>query len=643
MRKLKTLAFLFLVFESASAKKGRGTDKRKLERGKKRISDHRKVLAFNQRDPDSWPDKGLEWNDDMYEQNSFPYRLPPFFRPQGKGKGKGKGAPTVSPTSPPSKSLTPTSFPSPSPSFIPTQVPSSKPSISPTLSSNPSNSPAPSNFPSLAPSVGPSSIPSLAPSKDPSGKPSIEPSESPSVGPSMNPSMEPSNSPSRSPSLEPSKSPSVQPSQNPSVEPSSSPSKLPSLEPSKTLSDLPSAKPSSGPSTLPSPEPSVGPSSIPSLEPSNKPTIQPSNKPSLNPSSSVAPSSQPSTFPTKVPLVATDFSNGTVSTCIGYPTQSGIVEDQALAFKYNLYIPTGYQNATDAALTLEHRLHIDMVDQFLLCNFDGLATFFVISVSSNPEDTVTSDECDTSNDPIPLIDSDCVVVIAQLGMEAFFPSSRRLQRTKADEDVLDATAFYLESSMTNGKFIGGSIVQASFQGFININIFDSNGENSDASSNGRESSINGQNSSSKKSDIAVSSSILGSATCCLLLVAFLSIYQRNNRRESYLKNLDDLSDLSTEKDNLSPNVKIHVVNDEFNDMFSLDEVSQSEKEELPPFHPNVHYCASATCSICRNRALGPKFVTINLSDEDKKDLEPKPCISSDENKRNYMAPDTLIL
>ena len=138
MRKLKTLAFLFLVFESASAKKGRGTDKRKLERGKKRISDHRKALAFNQLDPDNWPDKGLEWNDDMYEQNSFPSRFPPFFQPQGKGKGK--GAPNASPTSPPSKSLTPTSFPSPSPSFIPTQVPSSKPSISPTLSSNPSNS-----------------------------------------------------------------------------------------------------------------------------------------------------------------------------------------------------------------------------------------------------------------------------------------------------------------------------------------------------------------------------------------------------------------------------------------------------------------------------------------------------------------------
>ena len=297
----------------------------------------------------------------------------------------------------------------------------------------------------------------------------------------------------------------------------------------------------------------------------------------------------------------------------------------------------------DAAFTMENRLHYEMIDKFLACDYDDLTTFHIISISSNPQDRVTSDECDTANDPVPSVDTECVVVIAQMKMEAFFPS-RRLQQTNANEIVLDVSGEYLDSAMADGDFNGGPIVQTSFQGFVNI--FDSNGGNTQSNNSNGIQAAASPNVSNKKSNMVVSSAIAGLGTLCLLLVIVLSLHRGLKRQERYLKHLQDLSsvsDLSTEY--LYRDQKIHIVSEEFDDLFSLDDLSSDiQQEELPIRHPNVHYCASATCPACRSQErLGPTFVTVSLSDDANEDLAPRPRISYKQDGRKYMASNTVEL
>jgi hypothetical protein len=297
---------------------------------------------------------------------------------------------------------------------------------------------------------------------------------------------------------------------------------------------------------------------------------------------------------------------------------------------------------------MESLLHLGVSDQFLLCSLEKNATFHILSVSSSPSDKVTSDVCDTSSDPVPIVSTECVVVIAEMSMTAFFPSSNRreLQQTFADQKILDESGEYLTDSMANGEFIGGDIVQVSFQGFVN---FENGGDGTASDANIFENAIVGEGSNSEKtSDIAIGSSVMGVTALILLVVVVMSVQRGRRHRNAYLRHLEDLSLEGSEEcgpGNLTgvetlANGKVQLVVEEFDDFFSLGEIRD---EDLPASHPNVHHCASATCPICRHRVLAPTFLTTSLSRDDTEDLRPRQSRFMDDCDRLYCCDDTVIL
>jgi hypothetical protein len=342
-------------------------------------------------------------------------------------------------------------------------------------------------------------------------------------------------------------------------------------------------------------------------------------------------------------MVQTSDVDGTVSTCSNPPLGPGSTKPQLLAFQYNMYVPP-LADVSNATTVMETRLHKGLVDQFLSCDFnDGTTTLHILSIGSSPPDEATSEVCDTSNDPVLTVPTECIVVIAEMSMIAFFPDRRRLQQTVADPVVLDSMGDFLNESMANNDFVGDDdVVQVSFQGFVNVQT---GGETTDSGAdiNGVAGVVGGGSlDDEKNAKIAVGSAVVGVAALLLLLVTVLSVRRNRRRQDAYLTHLDDLASSGSDDHSFASNVladgKVHLVReDEYVDFFS---VESGIEDELPASHADVHYCASATCPICKHRVMAPTFLSTSLSEEDTKDLSPRKSKLL-HHDRHYMAPDTV--
>jgi hypothetical protein len=336
------------------------------------------------------------------------------------------------------------------------------------------------------------------------------------------------------------------------------------------------------------------------------------------------------------------------------PIGRGTTQEQTLAFQYNLYIAPA-ANSADANFAMESALHFGMTKNFLECDFDTSKSFYILAVKSKPDDTISNDACDVSTDPMS-VDAICVVVNAELTLTAFFPSSRReLQTTDANPDVLEASGEYLRTSMANGDFVGGEIVEVSFRGFLNVNSEQqtppASGGDSAGGGSGIAGIVGGESfqPSNDNSNIGVGSAVVAIAGVCFILVTILSVRYRQGRQEAYLHHLEDLSvvsDLSYSMEKgqgqFLGDGKVRLVTHDQYDLDSLDEVMNEAAEEERRQH-DVRNCASATCAVCRDRELNPTFIsTSNLGVDAIADLRQHVSVL-DARRPGYSIPDTVAL
>lgn len=571
-------------------------------------------------------------------------------------RGKGGGTPTCTPSTVPTQAPTKSAPPSPMPSSPPTPAPTHHPTKQPTNA--PTLSKAPSTFPTKEPTVPPTPTPTSLPSQYPTRSP--QPSHMPSPEPTTQPTDSPTRMPSISPTEMPSTSPTMAPSDNPTKFSTNHPTQRPSQSPTATV--LPSTVPTQSPTTIP-------PSSIPTVPPTEFPTVSPSSSPAPSDSPTGMPSATPSVSnePTLITFV-TDDSDGLVSLCEATPP-TGTVEEQRLVFQYNLYVTEG--SDPDAALSqTEESLHYGMARNFLLCEFDVAASYYIVSVVSKPDDTISDEACDVSNDPSPPVDSDCHLVTAELSMLALFPPSRRQlrqlqQSTIASPDVLDDSATFLRDSMAGGDYNDGDVVQVAFQGFLNV---EQDGVPTPPASDPGTANVAGITdgdtiqSNANGSNVALGSAVVGLAALCLMVATVISVRYRNNRREAYLKHLENMSqvsDLSLGDEQLEKGVtplgdgRVNLVNtdlgtdDDDDDEFEAIEVDSLEEiirelQDEERAHIDVHQCSSATCPICRSREVRPTFIAASYGPEVIADLKGGSLIS-DSGQRSYQSPDTILL
>ena len=310
---------------------------------------------------------------------------------------------------------------------------------------------------------------------------------------------------------------------------------------------------------------------------------------------------------------------------------------QSISFYYNLYLkPIG--NITGAVRSMEVLMQSGMSRHFLTCTFGtSKATFDVVSISSSPLDSITNVTCDTSHDPAPPNGSVCVVVDAKITLLVlFYSSQRRMQGTQASQDVLTILGDYLLSSMADGDFNGGNVVQTSFQGFVDLND-NGNGDSQGAKAVGglQSSSLEARHSNS---NLAIGTSVVAFAAVCFTVVAVVSIRYQNKRREIYQKHLEELSVSEMSLDERGDEPKAHLILD---DDDSLDRVIKNDSEE-DDMDRNVHICSSATCPVCRDQTIQPTFVpTASVVAEIRSELGPRRFL---QNKfRSYVAADTVHL
>jgi len=376
--------------------------------------------------------------------------------------------------------------------------------------------------------------------------------------------------------------------------------------------------------------------------------------------------------------------NGTIVTeCSSPPLGDGYSNIQLLAFSYDMHLPLAPsavlaragspdQRVHDAAAVMERRIHEGLAERFLECDngddvadpddavLAGSSSFRITAVMSAPADAVDpTSACDASDEPPTDVPTECWVVVAQLSMDAFFPSPGRrfLQFTSADPRVLDSVGDYLNNSMANDDFIrvaqeddGANalpaedrVVQVSFRGFLNVLEGNDDSTSSSSGVNNAEGIV-GRTTPVGDDSILFGSAAIGGAALLLLIVALLAVSKNRNRQEAYLRQLDDLDDLDSDGSSQPSHVlgdgRVHLVREEDYDRFEAEEVAI--EMELPATHNDVHFCSSATCPICRHRVLGPTFVSTSLTDADTKDLSPRrrPILP---NGRHYEAPDTVHL
>jgi hypothetical protein len=339
------------------------------------------------------------------------------------------------------------------------------------------------------------------------------------------------------------------------------------------------------------------------------PSLAPSFGPSANPTTAApvlltcGPTKSPSKAPTTPPPThkpfVTETADGTVSTCIEEPTQTGIKEDYVMPFKYNLYV-TPEANETSAIDLVEMLLHYGIAEEFLRCNFEEAAPFYVVSVGSSRNATVSNEDCDTSNDPAPPLETECLVILSDVNMTVFYPTIYPLSDATGFPDIWNATSEYLNSSMANGDFVfvSGDVVQTTFQGFIH-----------DDNSTDVAAAVILRAAAAGSNDVVFGSGMVGLAALCLLIVTMFAVKRRN---AAYLKQLEgsnenfSMDGEETGLESLSSEGKVQLVmNRDFD--YGMEGSSDELRGSLED--PDVHHCSSATCPVCSVKRANPTFLS----------------------------------
>lgn len=282
----------------------------------------------------------------------------------------------------------------------------------------------------------------------------------------------------------------------------------------------------------------------------------------------------PTLAPTSKPY--TTDPDTALSTCVGDPAEDGLFADELFHFKYNLYVATG-ANESNAMTLTEMLIHYGLAEEFLTCNFEDDITPDIYAIDSHRNAIMSSEDCDTTHDPIPTVATECVVILSYVNFTAFYPYLA-FPYPLPDPAIKNATGFYLNSSMTLGAFVWDDVIQTVFKGWVDDNstvVAVARGAAADDSGG-----------------VILGSALTGIAVLCLLLFLMLAVVRHRNQNDGYKGPGDSLGD--------TPTFSIGFPNDEFD--FGEDDPELRFREQ-----PDVHHCNSAMCLICRGRN-GPTFL-----------------------------------
>ena len=334
------------------------------------------------------------------------------------------------------------------------------------------------------------------------------------------------------------------------------------------------------------------PTTSPTKAPSASPTAGPTRTDTLSPSISLAPSD------VDIPYLM----DGPTYRCKDSPPTSGITESQVIPFKYNLYTAPE-ANTSTAVEFVETLLYAKMAKDVLTCDYDNDADFHVLLIGNHSQAVISNDECDTTDDLVPSVDTECIVVLSEVNIKAHFPYIDSFEDANDNPEVRNAAADYLNFTMTHEDFITGEVVQISFQGFWSS-------QNSTAAG-----ATVAYARAVGSSDDVFGTIMIAAAAICLFVLAFFAVQRKRQQRRALIKHLEEMDgsngaltfDHKNEPGVESPSSegKVQLVLCEH---LGLDDLSTSSDELFQRENRNVHHCNSATCPVCTLRPANPTFL-----------------------------------
>jgi hypothetical protein len=425
----------------------------------------------------------------------------------------------------------------------------------------------------------------------------------------------------------------------------------PSYQPSTSNGPTVSPAPSHSPSISMRPSISGEPSYYPTSQPSTPPTIKPSRRPSNLPSISVEPTI--AKFKT-----TQDSSSGWESTCTGSQPSNdgGNFKEQRLVFRYHLVVPKDKPVNESTITDMEGRIHEGLSRHFLECKVIGRdsETFSIWSILSDPLDSIYSDTCDLPDDYSLPNNSKCVLMQADLKMNAYFSPTRRARHlssekqralkpspaTNADQQVMEESGDYLIAAMEEGDFNDDKIVlQAQFVGFVMEE--DLHGTLNGGGSNVAAAAQQSQTNQTDPKAVA-GAAMMAAAAVCLIAVTIISLQRSKRRSDAYLKHIDDNS-IFSDKDDADRLTCIVGDNDSLDWMHEYGHNGTiGDGMENTAYHHDVHKCTSSYCEVCRHhKNTYPTFIASKVAPSNLDDLRCGPSIIED--SRSYSSPDTVDL
>lgn len=181
------------------------------------------------------------------------------------------------------------------------------------------------------------------------------------------------------------------------------------------------------------------------------------------------PSIDPFAFDTTI--VAGDDGSSYLSTCrMSIPDDAIGLQEQLLSFRYNLNLEPG-SNVTFEVDGVELRLHREVADGFLTCDFSQDQDFYTHKINSLPRDSA-SDTNQTCSEDEMIENANCFKVDAGFTATIFYMpgdrSNRRLQSdTITDRNVAEVFFTFLELVFQSGRLGSPKVVGMTFESFVN--------------------------------------------------------------------------------------------------------------------------------------------------------------------------------
>jgi hypothetical protein len=302
--------------------------------------------------------------------------------------------------------------------------------------------------------------------------------------------------------------------------------------------------------------------------------------------------------------------NGFVkSTCRNSPPNVFVnsLVSSMIEFDYFLYLPdVEMEQAEEAASSVKFDLHMSLTREPLTCDYGS--DLSIVELSSQDADTVFG-RCP---DLIPDSGESCWLVNAK--MTAILYS--RLSTT----EVADQFVHWLTSILPS-LVDGVTILEIQFQGFTNLDLDGKEtGEAQPTSTQPGPAALNTGNIPITEETTSFGGLVvLGVAAAILGVLLGLVIVRRKNRREAYLRRVNEVKDLDLDQEEKAEmEQKSGLVND--NDLYAIDEAFQSV--ELEDAGHDYRTCASRNCELCQKRTQPILFVATDFQAEVIADLAP---------------------